>query len=221
MSDFLILPIILLVVLVVVMLFVFVQRQRKQRTAAMRELARQMGFEFQETSEGVPGPIPADLHLFRQGSSSASRDILHGDIGRYEVWSFDFTYRTQSGNNQKHAVTQSVAALRRNGRELPAFELRPENVLHRIGQAFGYQDIDIPEDEGFSKRYLLRGEDETAVRTLFPSYVREHLKRSEEGWCLEGEGAWVIAYRHRKKRRPEEVRTFLEEARTLVDMLDG
>ncbi len=50
---------------------------------------------------------------------------------------------------------------------LPNFTLRPENLFHKIGQVFGYQDIDFDSHPEFSKRYLLKGENESEVRSTF------------------------------------------------------
>jgi len=44
-----------------------------------------------------------------------------------------------------------------NKLKLPFFELKPENTFHKIGQVFGYQDIDFEAFPNFSKGYLLRG----------------------------------------------------------------
>ena len=37
------------------------------------------------------------------------------------------------------------------------FEMRPENLLNKIGAALGRQDIDFDSNPEFSRRYLLRG----------------------------------------------------------------
>jgi hypothetical protein len=55
---------------------------------------------------------------------------------------------------------------------LPEFELRSENMFHKIGKAFGCQDINFESHPEFSKRYLLRGADEEAVRTFFTPEMR-------------------------------------------------
>ncbi|MEC9473853.1 MAG: hypothetical protein VX584_04130, partial [Actinomycetota bacterium] len=51
--------------------------------------------------------------------------------------------------------------------QLPTFVIRPENLFHKIGSTFGYQDIDFDAHPTFSKRYLLRGPDEEAIRNTF------------------------------------------------------
>jgi hypothetical protein len=49
--------------------------------------------------------------------------------------------------------------------------------LHRLADVFGYQDIDIETDPGFSRSYLLRGLDKLAIRAHFDAEVRGFYER--------------------------------------------
>jgi hypothetical protein len=89
--------------------------------------------------------------------------------------------------------------------------IAPENPLIRIAEAFGYQDIDIEASPEFSRRYILRGADESAIRAaLFPgatSYFAEH-----EGWTVEVLSGTVGIYRADRRPKPEDVGRFIDEA---------
>ena len=51
--------------------------------------------------------------------------------------------------------------------QVPRFALTREGLLHRVGAALGFQDIDFDEDPEFSKRFVLKGDDEHAIREIF------------------------------------------------------
>ena len=56
----------------------------------------------------------------------------------------------------------------------------PESVpyLAEMGAVLGHQDIDFASHPAFSRRYLLRGHDENAVRVLFTDVLLTRVKRS-------------------------------------------
>ena len=111
-----------------------------------------------------------------------------------------------------------MAAFRVRGLDLPAFELRPENALIRLASTFGYQDIDFDSFPEFSKRYLLRGEDEAAIRSRFGPGVLQGLERNL-GWWIEGAGPLVLLYRQGKRVKPSELYGFLNDTREVVRLL--
>ena len=82
---------------------------------------------------------------------------------------------------------------------------------HRLAKLFGYRDIAISEFSRFSKKYLLRGENEDAIRNVFTDNVVEHLESLERLYVL-GDGSKLLIYRAGKRLRGYELRGFLEEA---------
>ncbi|MFA4947427.1 MAG: hypothetical protein WC674_02830, partial [Candidatus Krumholzibacteriia bacterium] len=97
-----------------------------------------------------------------------------------------------------------------HGRNLPAFTMRPENVFHKLGSMMGYQDIDFESNPVFSKKYLLRGPDDAAIRNAFTSRVLMFFE-SEPGLCVEADGRKLIVYRHSVRTKPEVLRESLEK----------
>ena len=184
-------------------------RAEVKRTEELRQVADDMGFEFHPApGEGLLGRYPG-FHLFSQGHSRRARNLLRGQAGGLEVAVFDYSYVTGSG---KHRTTwrQTVVAFEIDGAELPTFALRPEGMFHKIGQWFGYHDIDFESHPGFSKSYLLRGQNEEAVRELFTDNVLEHYERVA-GVCTEGSGHRLVYYRAQQRIKPDEARRVLEE----------
>jgi hypothetical protein len=187
----------------------FGHRAEVKRTEALRQTADDMGFEFQpHPGIGVLARYPG-FNLFSQGRSQNVWNLLRGRAGGLEVAVFDYSYVTGSGKNRR-SWKQTVLAFEIDGARLPAFSLRPESVFHKIGQWFGYHDIDFSSHPRFSSNYLLRAEDEDAVRELFHDGVLEYFEQAT-GVCTEAGGDRLIYYRSMQRIRPDEVRAFLEQ----------
>ncbi|MBI5243198.1 MAG: hypothetical protein HY922_05850 [Elusimicrobia bacterium] len=186
----------------------------RKRAEAMSEMARRMGWEFRAKDRELLRENLMGLRLFEVGRGREFMNVLRGGgEGKERILLFDYSYTEGSGKNQ-HTVRQSVAAFERAGRGLPRFELRPENLLHKIGSVFGYQDIDFKGFPGFSKAYLLRGQVEDDVRKVFKPMALQYLE-SNRGWCVEGWGDWLVMCREGRRADPKDIPAFLEDARAL------
>lgn len=184
--------------------------QEKKRKEAIQAAALALGFSYSEegSSEGL------GLPLFERGHGRRVRNALTGQTAGNPVTVMDYQYTIGSGkNSQTHR--QTVAIFPEAGGGLPAFELGPENFLHRIGQVFGYQDIDFDEDPEFSKSFLLRGEDETAIRKLFGASVRAACGNFTE-WNVQCRNGRVAVFRQNWRPDPAELPSFLANALRIV-----
>ena len=188
------------------------RRHERRRREAFTRMAGELGLTHSPKFEDLLEQPIARFYLFQHGHARSRQgaSLLRGRIEDIDVLLFDYRYTTGGG---QHAATlrHAVAALGIAGRRLPSFELRPENVFHRIGSAFGYQDIDLAAFPWFSHRYLLRGEDEAAVRRLFEAAMAKWLEPRDK-LCIEGGGEWLIVYRENTRLRPERLPQLLEEA---------
>ncbi len=187
---------------------------KKKRTEAMQRVAITMGFQFEEGDVRDTSERYGALPLFERGHSRRARNIMTGQLAGEPAMVFDYQYRT-GGGKQSHTYEQTVALFPTRGRHLPDFELGPENLLHRLGQVFGYQDIDFEQFPEFSKQYLLRGEDEAAIRTAFTSTVIAGLEQTPD-WSLQSRGDTLLAFYDDRKCKPEETPAFLADALRIV-----
>ena len=55
------------------------------------------------------------------------------------------------GGKHTRVIRQTVIYFRSPQLHLPEFALRPENLFHKMGAAFGYQDIDFDSHRKFVK----------------------------------------------------------------------
>src|SRR5436190_4700231 len=117
----------------------------RRRNEAMQETARQMGFSYEEACElETLGGLTGGLPVFGKGHSRRARRMMRGKLSGRDLAVFDYCYTT-GGGKSSHSHLQTIALLPDGARVLPEFSLSPENILHRIAGAFGYQDIDFPD----------------------------------------------------------------------------
>jgi len=195
---------------VVVFLVAFVRRRERERTESLRRLAETTGLAFQPTPDVSVVRALGDVQLFDRGHSKRVRNLMTGPLDGQQVAVFDYRYTTGSGKNQ-HTHSQTVVLLPRAKMSLPDLQLAPENALLRIAEVFGYQDIDLESSPEFSKRYVVRGADEAAIRAALYPGAASHFAQ-HEGWTVELKSGSVAIYRANRRAKPEDMRMFIEDA---------
>lgn len=197
-------------VAVVIVFFAVLHYFERRRSNALSRVASDMGFSFGPDLYPVHEEL-SHLRLFQQGRRRETKNVLRGSLHGNKTTLFDYKFTVGYGKNS-HDYHQTVAAFHSSEDSLPSFELRPEGILAKISSALGfYKDIDFEANPDFSKRYLLRGSDERAVRTLFHPGVLGFF-REELGWAAEGGGNWLVIYRPAWLIKPGNLRSFLNTA---------
>ncbi len=182
---------------------------RRRRRQQLELLAMEWGFTYDHDGATAGGDNGlAQLDLFQKGRGGKFQSCLRGALEDVKVAIFDYRYTTGSGKNRR-TTHQTVAAFEVPSAALPAFTLRREHFFHKIGQLFGYQDIDFPDYPLFSKKYLLRGQDEQAIRGLFSDEAIRYFEQLDAKYVVEGHGPWVIVYTGGKRIKPARLRDFL------------
>jgi hypothetical protein len=186
-----------------------VRRHEARRAEELKRRGRLEGLTYEEKSPDLLEAGFTGLHLFKQGRGKRARNVLRGSVGGADGIVFDYHYTTGGGQSSSHHQ-QTVAVFALAEASPPEFELRPEHVFHKLGSAFGYQDLDFESHPEFSKAYVLRGPDESDLRRHFAAPLLRFFEK-HRGWSVECGGGWLVAYRHRKRVRPGELRRFLRE----------
>lgn len=183
----------------------------KKRTAALADIALRLGFNFEAKVSNETAATLGSFHLFQRGHARKGKNLMRGKSGDSAVIVLDYQYTTGGGKNS-HTHNQTVVLYPAAGTEgrLPEFTLGPEHWWDRIGQVFGYQDIDFESSEEFSKDYLLRGPDESAIRAAFGTNVLGFFAQNQ-GWSVESAGGSLAIYRAEKRCKPEEFQPFVAE----------
>jgi hypothetical protein len=188
-----------------------VSRKREQeRTRMLAGTATMFGWQFSEVAGLNWIPNLETFPLFSQGHSKEIRNAMYGDMEGVKTAVFDYKYVTGHG---KHSQThnQSVVYFEPRDFSLPQFSLRPEGVMHKLISAFGYQDIDFGQRPTFSSRYLLRGPDEPAIRTLFSDALLGFYEMNE-GSSTDGGGNQLFIFRQNNRLPPQEIQAYVNWA---------
>ncbi|MFS8858337.1 hypothetical protein NW851_10715 [Synechococcus sp. H55.7] len=199
----------------------------KKRREALEQVARSLGMSFSaELPEGIRSRLlQAGFELFERGYdrgfyNSISKQLIDGT----EIGSFDYkhTGRRRPGIYTRGGGSihlQSVFWAYCEDLRLPHFRLHPEVPLfHDIAKAFGMQDINFEGHPQFSRKYLLRGEDEAKVRLRFDpsflSFLEQHAP-----CCAEGSGPQLIVWRGDQQVSPEKMPDWLRFGEEWVQRL--
>jgi hypothetical protein len=220
---------ILLIFALLIVDYLLRQQRRGRQLSAM---AQQMGFSFSATDASLPGAGLGRLPWYSKpgGRSFLIQNVLRGSAGGNKVLVFDCEW-SRGAVKGDPPPTQTVACFHLRGRCLPDFVVQPERALSKVGWLFsGYQDINLETSPEFSRRYLLRGPDQTAVRSVFTGELAECLGR-ERDWHILGSGEWVAMF-HSKHgfigvmgrpvvcvQNPKNIRTFVEQAGRIAELL--
>ena len=188
----------------------------RKRTEALQAAARSLGLSFEKTSDIDIEQRFGSFNLFSEGRGKEIKNCISGKLDGADVMVFGYSYTTSSGKNSS-TYRQTVICFRSGKITLPAFELRPEHLFHKIGGNFGYRDIDFSSYPDFSKSYLLRGNDEASIRKVFSPMVISYFERNK-GLSVEVKGDTLICYRQSKRVRPTEIKDFLYEGRAVFGL---
>lgn len=197
------------IIAVVAIALIVAWHLEKKRTEALQAVAASLKLAFSKKASDSFVPSLSQFHLFSQGRSKKASNVMNGRANEIDVSIFDYQYTT-GGGKSSHTWRQTVVLFRSSMLHLPRFTLRPERLFHKIGSAFGYQDIDFDSHPTFSKQYLLRAADEQACRDVFTDGVLGYYDQ-RKGLSTEGDGDTLLFYRESKKVPPADIRSFLEE----------
>jgi hypothetical protein len=183
----------------------------RNRTENFKAIASKLGMEFH--AEGMDS-VHKDHHhlrLFQRGRGQKLRNLLrtHQDNTIVAVFDYQFTIGGDGGG-ESHTHHQTVFSFSSSNLELPAFALRPEHVFHKIGNIFGFTDINFEGHPTFSRQYLLKGADEQAIRGFFTPDRIQYLE-SQKGICMEAEKNCLIYYRASRRVKADDLHTFITE----------
>ena len=198
-------------------IFILVRHFDRKRLEALEAVARGLDLRFQLKDTDKTHKNLEQFHLFSQGHGKRLSSIMRGSAQGIELMICDYRYTVGGGKNS-HTYRQTVVLFSSERLNLPGFTLRPQNFFHKIGKAFGYSDIDFDSYPDFSGRYLLRGENENAVRMIFKNPVIKFFEGSDK-LCCEGIGDQLLVYRGGKRVKPELIDDFLGQGFEVFGLL--
>jgi hypothetical protein len=196
------------------------KRIEAERVAALQAVAERTGWAFRAEVPFETIPKLDRFELFRQGGHTRKlRNLMTSPPGDVRAVIFEFSYTVSTGKSTT-TVSQTVLYTTSDTLDLPEFSVRPENFLHNIATALGFQDIDIDNRPVFSDMFLLRGKDEARVREVFGDGVCEFFEQ-RQGVCAAGEAHELLYWRAGKRAKPEEIEHLIAEGDELAARFVG
>lgn len=196
------------IIALIVGVVIYTKKKAAERRRAMEQAAAQLGWTFYAEPQLSIIPGLERYHLFSQGHSKKILNMMYGSVAGGRAAIFDYWFTVGHGKNQS-THSQSVIYFQTNKLSLPFFSLRPESFGHKLISALGYQDIDFAQRPAFSKKYLLRGQDEQAIRNTFHdaalAYYENNLKL-----CTDAGANEIFFYRQNVRVEPMNVRAFVD-----------
>ena len=182
----------------------------RKRTEAIKQLAATMGFDYREHPQTYLPNTIWQFDLFNKGRNRRLKHLIQGTQEEAIVSVSDYQYTT---GTQKNRTThnQTVVFIESDRFNLPNFLLIPENIFHKVGNVFGYKDIDFDSHPEFSSQYLLKGTDEESIRSLFHDGILNIYQR-HPGTSTEGLDTLLIYYRKGQRFKPDQWQNLLNEA---------
>ena len=187
----------------------------KKRNLALQAVAQAMGFSFQEPCDlAAVDALVGETPLFKRGHARKAQRMLRGRLADRDAAIFDYRYTTGSGKSS-HTHLQTVVLFPGGAAGLPDFDLSPEGMFHAVAELFGAQDIDFEQNAEFSKRYLLRGQDEAAIRRAFTTDALAWFGGAP-GWRVQSHQNLLAVFREGKFVAPAEIPSYAAEALRIV-----
>ena len=104
--------------------------------------------------------------------------------------------------------------------KLPHFTIRPGKITDKVAEVFehGHGKIDFPHQSRFSDHYVVKGEDESAIRNILnPSAI--NVLSQIDSLNIESSGNELLVYQEYRTAKPHEYRAFLARTTALVTAL--
>jgi hypothetical protein len=202
-------PIVLGVVGLIVAIVVLSAHFEKKRSQAMSAVADELGLAFFQGEHSELLEKLQRFNLFTTGHSRKMRNVILGETEVASIAIFDYRYTTGGGKNQQTHV-QTVVAMESEALQIPSFTMRPESFFDIVGSALGFQDIDFDDHPQFSKSFVLKGNDEDAIRQFFDAQLLDFFA-GRQGICFEGSPGMFIYFRGGRQKKAAELRDYLGE----------
>jgi hypothetical protein len=199
-------------------------RSAKSRRRALAQVAPSIGFLWLDTMPEVPRGIA----FFRSGLGGEFSNAMSGSRAGCQVIIFDYEYETGITIRTERTHAQTIAAFRSAHTVLPAFQLGPQSVMHKMltvgsTEQFKFETplSTVPAPVG---HYLLRSQEQTAAEALFDSEMLKFfnsLGLQHQPWFLEGNQEWLPVWEHNNIVPPQNYPWFLEQTSAIAAMVFG
>lgn len=186
-----------------------------RRRDALMAVAARLGWDY-EPDPGSFTPGASGFPLFSEGDSRQADHLILGTFGSHAVEAFDYryTFGTFIGGDRV-SYSQSVVHIEDAALALPTFWVRPQNLVLKLYNVSGDPKIDLPEYPEFSKRSILCGPDEAAIRARFVGAIPEFLA-ANPSVAIDGGGGHLFVFHPGLVVKPKDYEGWLKQAYELI-----
>lgn len=185
------------------------------RANKIEALARSLGYTFRSRAIAADSELVIGCYLGETGSKPTVSNVL--EVARtpeLKFILFDYAYTTDNGETST-TTHQTIARIQAPLLKLPSFLLFPETIFSRIKVLFGGADVNFPDSPGFSDTYILRGQDEAALRAIFSPALRQDLEPLRD-LTIEGADDALFIFRAGRRTEPDELVARIEENKRIL-----
>jgi hypothetical protein len=149
----------------------------RTRSSNSKAIARLLDCPFRAEATAADDALIKGCHLADAGFIQIISNVLEAvKTEELELTVFDYQFTVSTSGTNSVTKYQTISRIQSPLLKLPSLILLPETFLAKLGKFGGLEDIQIPDAPAFNKRYVVRGDDETAVRAILTSEVRELLE---------------------------------------------
>lgn len=188
--------------------FYFSAKRRKELTS----WASSTGLAFSRSADRSFDNRYPEFHCLRRGHSRAAFNVMSGTWHSRSVEAFDYRYVTGHGKNR--TTHHFSAVILRSNVPLRPLQIRSENVLDKLTEFFGVDDIDFESDQ-FSREFHVKSPDKKWAFAVIHQQTMEFLLASPR-FSIEFDEQHVIAWRNRRFK----VADFQAALRVVEGLLD-
>jgi len=169
-------------------------RRDKSIKTSREEFIKKHDFEFEER---ISRKRERQLHqhgfqFLLSVDEEEKTNVLWKQNEGEELFIFDCEY-VVSTSNHSSMVSKRAIYFKFSGKTLYHFELFPENMVEKLKQFLGNEDIDFDEFPFFSNNYSLRAKNKETVILNFPRELIEFIGL-QKGLSIEGRENCILIY---------------------------
>jgi hypothetical protein len=190
----------------VAVFFVVMFNRLRARVLAIQALAQRIGFTF--SSSDVEHIVALPLPAFSRGEARRVELVISGTHNGVPLRIFDYSYSGAGSDRSRYEFTCALATI---DAACPLLVLGHENVLTRLGDDLGLDDVQL-EYDAFNRRFRVKCADQKFAFSLLDGGMMEWLLDSGDFESVEVCGPWVLLVRPvvRDAGRWLDLGTFLE-----------
>jgi hypothetical protein len=188
----------------------------RRRSDKIQAIVTRLGYTFRRKPTDADRALIVGCHIANAGHGHITSNVIEvAQTDELRMTLFDHVYTVGYGKSSQQ-YKQTVSRMQSSVLNLPSFILFPETFFSKLGKLFGGKDINFPEAPLFSKKYILRGPDEAAIRALFTPALLQFFEQQQRPLIIDAAGDTLFAHRTSRRAKPEEIQAYVDEAKQIL-----